>query len=961
MHILRSLARFESWRGSVVSACLFCTWLLVLPATSRAADDALTAARQLWQRGKYAEAAEAYEALQTKQPVEAAIGVAQCQLSQGEVDTARQTLEQALKQSPENAPLAAHLAQVHFDTGQYAEADRLIAVALKTQPNQLLARWLQAERQRITGKLDEADQAYHWFVDFYNDHDVTTADDLRLVGLAAAQFARWNKLSDQFSFLVNDLYPAALEADQQFWQAHYETGRLYAEKYNEPEARREYAAALKLNPAASEVYAALAELALQKYDLDDALRAAERAIEITPRSLDGKLALADVHVANLSFAEALETLEAARPLNPVSEPLLGRLAGVYAILDALPSSGPRPDQPARFTKLLAEVDERNPHCGEFYLALGATFDLARRYPLASRYYRASVERLPRDPAGYGVLGMTYMRLGEEVEAKRWLDESFERDPFNVRVSNTLKVLEVLENYAVVETEHFVLKFDRGADELLVRYAARYLEEHVYPELCQQLQYQPQGKSLFEIFSRARNTSGHGWFSARMVGLPSIGTVGACAGKMVALASPNDMPKKYNWARVLKHEFVHVLNLQQTDFGIPHWYTEALAVDSEGGTRPPAWDAMLARRVPQGETFNLDTINLGFVRPKSGEDWQMAYCQAQLYAQYLRATYGPDALAKMLAAYADQLTTREALQRCFGVAQEKVEAGYSEHLKKLVAGLGKSAGAARDPAETLKALAAKPDDPDLLAEAAVLRLAKEDFAGARKLADRAIEKQAKHPIASYVLSKVRKTIGDDEQAAKHLADALDRTQPDARVVRELAGQLVENEKFNEAAELYELMAKQQPHAIEWPKALARVYLLSKQEDKLAATLERLALADPDDLLLRKKLAQLALRREAWDEARRWSTEAIWIDVHDQVAHQQLADAYTGLKNRAEVVFQYETLVRLAAKDAQMWYKLAEAYLAANKPDKAREAVEKLLELEPDHAEGLQLRQKLKAES
>ncbi len=177
--------------------------------------------------------------------------------------------------------------------------------------------------------------------------------------------------------------------------------------------------------------------------------------------------------------------------------------------------------------------------------------------------------MPQLVQPYGDLGVVLMRLGDEAEAKRQFDTAFEVDPFNVRVNNMLKVLEVLDGYAVLETEHFVIKFDRGRDEILARYAARYLEDEVYPELCRTFRYRPPEKSLFEIFNRARNTNGHGWFSARMVGLPFVHTVGACAGKIVALASPNDMPKKYNWARVLKHEFVHVLNLQQTNFAIPH--------------------------------------------------------------------------------------------------------------------------------------------------------------------------------------------------------------------------------------------------------------------------------------------------------------------------------------------------------------------------------------------------------
>jgi ABC-type multidrug transport system ATPase subunit len=80
----------------------------------------------------------------------------------------------------------------------------------------------------------------------------------------------------------------------------------------------------------------------------------------------------------------------------------------------------------------------------------------------------------------------------------------------------------------------VLRFDPARDSLLARYASRYLEEEVYPEITKRLAFAPPGKSLVEIFSPAKGASGHQWFSTRMVGLPFIGTVGACAGKMVAI-------------------------------------------------------------------------------------------------------------------------------------------------------------------------------------------------------------------------------------------------------------------------------------------------------------------------------------------------------------------------------------------------------------------------------------------
>ena len=128
--------------------------------------------------------------------------------------------------------------------------------------------------------------------------------------------------------------------------------------------------------------------------------------------------------------------------------------------------------------------------------------------------------------------------------------------------------------------------------------------------------------------------------------------------------------------MLKHEVVHVITLQQTEFNIPHWYTEALAVESEGFPAPAGveQDAPGAR-ARRAKLLNLDTINLGFIRPKEPDDRQMAYCQAQLYAQYMLKRFGPDALIKMLDAYRRGLTTDRAIDACFHVEKADFEAGY----------------------------------------------------------------------------------------------------------------------------------------------------------------------------------------------------------------------------------------------------------------------------------------------
>ena len=217
----------------------------------------------------------------------------------------------------------------------------------------------------------------------------------------------------------------------------------------------------------------------------------------------------------------------------------------------------------------------------------------------------------------------------------------------------------------------------------------------------------------------------------MVGLPNIGTVGACAGKMVALTSPTDAAQKFNWSRVLKHEFVHVVNLQQTNFNIPHWFTEALAVHNEGYPPPPAWDALLAERLASDTLLNLENLNLAFVRPKTPQDWQLAYCQSELYVQYMLAHYGDDATAKMLTAYADNLDTAAALRRSFDVSQADFEHGYLEFLKQRVAGRKSGVQSPTlSAAELAKAAEKQIDNADLDAQTALAYLNDKDFTQAR---------------------------------------------------------------------------------------------------------------------------------------------------------------------------------------------------------------------------------------
>lgn len=924
-------------------ACLSAIVAAGLGGAEARAQATLESARRLELTGKYAEAAEHYQQLASAEPLASALGLARLDAAQGRRAAAADRLRAAAKEHASEAEPLSALARLEFDRGQWDAARAAAEAALKPEPANLAARLVEAELLEAAGELDNADAAYRSFVDDYNRRPPADPDALWAIGQAAAQFARWNRLSDQFRFLVNELYPDALQAEPRYWRAHLESGLLFAEKYNDAEAARQFTAALKINPEAAEVYAALAHLALQRHNIDGARQAVERALEIDPELLSAWHAKADLAMANFDVPQALEILAAALKLNSRSEETLARIASAYVVLDG--SDADAAD--GRLAQLIAQVDEQNPHAGRFYYTLATRLEERRKFDAAERYFRQAIDRMPRMIGPQAGLGMMYMRLGREEEARRLLDAAFDSDPFNVRVKNTLEVLDVLDGYETHETEHFVIRYDPARDKLLAQYMGHELER-VFPELCEQFGFTPPEKSLFEIFNKARNSNGHGWFSARMVGLPYVGTVGACAGKMVALASPNDMPNKYNWARVVKHEFIHVINLQQTNYNVPHWFTEALAVVNEGYPRSEAWNKLLLERVPAGKAFTLDTINLGFIRPESGDDWQLAYCQAELYAEHLREHYGPDAIAKLLAAFAHTQNTADAIQQALGVSQAEFDAGYQRQLRELVATLEvRSSPPEMKLADLERAVRADPQNAELLARLAYAQLARSEYPQARTAARQALKLDAGEQLAAYVVARLHLLVGDNDEAIAVMEAALDSQQPQENLLSLLAGLRLKAEQYDEAARLYRLAADRDPESPKWQKALARVYLLSKQDVPLAEALGKLAAIDADDFTVRKKLAQLAHSSGNMPEAARRARQALEIDVQDAEIHGILAGALAKTGELDEAIAEYQVALELSPDTLGWRFGLALALAQDQRPDEARRALAPLRTTSPDY--------------
>jgi tetratricopeptide (TPR) repeat protein len=886
-------------------------WLVaVVPLTAFAADDdpaeQIKTADNYRQNGRYAEAIELYRALNDGHEIDAdqrvavTIGLSRSLEETGEWAAATGVLTAALEANAGSAALSARLGELQYLQGRYDAAQESITSALNADPNSALAHVVQGHLNRETGQFEPALREYQWCVRYYNRAQPTDADSLIALAEGSLEYARWKSVSSIFNFVVNALCPDALKDDERCWQAYLISGGLLLEKYNRGQAVPELNQALAINPQAAAVLTALGEAELQDSEVEHAEEFANRALEANPKFPPALRLLADVALATDDTAAALQAVDRALAVDPADQRTLARQAACFLVEDGIPDEETildlflgldaidelKLESPTRFEQVVIDVARRNPRPGYFLNFIGEFLDQQMKYSAAEQFFLQAVNVMPQLSAPRTNLGMLYMRVGRIEDAERLLDGAFQADPFHVRVSNMRKVLEVLNGYETISTDHFVFRVD-AADRMLAGYMGEFLEG-IYPELTDRYGYEPPFRTQFEVYGAAKGQGAHQWFSARMVGLPWIQTIGASTGMIVALASPT-ATEPFNWSRVLRHEFVHILTLQNTGFNIPHWYTEALAVREEGLDMPEEWQVLLLKRVPKGRIFTLEMLNAGFQRPKEPDDWSMAYCQSRLYAQYMEDNFGTDSLERLLDAYRRGLHTRDAVPDAFGVSLDEFEKGYHQLLNEIVARIKPQRlpeGPSLDEAKA--AHEADPEDLQAAGRYAIALLESRHGREAGKLAREVLESEPLQPEAISVVARLAWALRDERRAIELLEPAFDENNPHPEILPRLARLKLDNRENEDAARIYRIGTEHWPLEDDFWNGLAVALWRLDDTEHLEPVLKQIVPRDYDNASIRKKLAQIAFADERFEEAADWALQTLYIDVADAEVHQLLAE-------------------------------------------------------------------------
>ena len=723
--------------------------------------------------------------------------------------------------------------------------------------------------------------------------------------------------------------------------ARLDLARLFQEKYQENLAREELADARKLAPAHPEVALAAAEVDLDAGRLSEAEADARDVLAARPHDAGAAAVLAALALIADRPAEAMSWLREPLDRNPADRHARSMLAAANYL------SGDSTGWVRERDRVLAE----DPGRLEVFLDLAHILEMSRRNEEAFALYDAVLARDPDNPAAFLAKGLLAMREGDETNARAWLEKGFEGDPFNIRAYNQLELLDKMDTFASQRTDHFVLRYEAAADSLLAPLLGRSLES-IRRDLVDRHGWEPPAPTVVEVLPS------HDWFSARVTGLPWIGGIPAvCFGDVVAMDSPRTLSGHSNWEEILRHEFGHVLALGMTRKKVPHWFTEGLSVHLERFPRGPTWDENLAAAYLDGQLIGIDSLSIGFTRPKSQAQRLLAYHEAGIVVGDLVARHGWESIPKILRGIGEGRTFAAALREATGESYPAFCDRALAVVRERAAAIPVWPSPGRVRAVRLLALSeSKPGDRDMLEQLALAQFQVGLREEAQRAAEKLLEVSPGNPRANGILGLLILGGKEPGPARPLLAEAFDAGSRDLPVILSLADRDLALGDTALALTRYDRALEVYPEGTPARIARARTRLAGGDREGAREDYRALLRLDATAAEGAIELAQLELEDDRGEGAASALDYAVDILPLDATVEALRGQAYLLLGREDEAYRLFQRAHKLDVRSVEAMVGLASYYLKRGDPEEAIYFADLALKYDPQHRRALAVRER-----
>jgi tetratricopeptide (TPR) repeat protein len=608
------------------------------------------------------------------------------------------------------------------------------------------------------------------------------------------------------------------------------------------------------------------------------------------------------------------------------------------------------DDDEGFRQLENTVLGFNRQYSRFYDIVGEYADWEHRYDAIVELMHRAVAVDDADAAALAGLGLNLIRVGDDGGGLVALKRAFDKDPFNVRVFNTLNLYEqvIATDYLSEQNSRFRFRYGKSEAPLLARYVPQ-LIDRAWDKMVNYYGFTPKGLVGIELYEKREH------FAVRTSGLPNIGIQGVCFGKTLAVITPKREP--INLGMTLWHELSHVFHIQLSKSHVPRWFTEGLA-EYETSVERPEWHRERAAELYQAlrnQTLpSVAQMNRAFSHAETMDDMATAYAASAQIVTMLAERYGRPKLRKMLVLWGEGKTTVEVLRATLGVSAEEIDAQFREYLRQRLRRFETELVPLTRPgdADRLRAqIKENPSDRGLSLRLAASLLEAGDVARAKPLIEAVAHEEPTNSEAQFLLARAALTARDFE-TAERIVKAMASAGYGGYALQILLAEIYG--ATERAAELN--VALLEAHRLD-PEEAEPIYGLwheARRRNDPAAELQwlrKLARLEPHAAEVYQRLLELLLERKAFEEAVSFGESALYADLEGAHTHLLFARALaaTGHFERADREFESATLCPEPPEvTASANIEYAKFLFLRGRRGKAKRQFERALELDPQNA-------------
>jgi cellulose synthase operon protein C len=456
---------------------------------------------------------------------------------------------------------------------------------------------------------------------------------------------------------ANDIYRALVEREPKNANVRVRWGRMFLE-YSQPgDAKDLFTEAIEIDKNCAGAYFGLALMAADGFDGQAAELAAE-ALKNDPKLTEAQELLARLALEDNDTVKATEEARKALQMDPNAVQAKAILATIDWLADKKDSSW-------------------DPKDARGYETAARFFVINRRYDEGIAFYRKAIAMDPQLYSARSQLGVNLMRMGQDEEAYKQLEECYNNSFRDDATRNSLKLLDTLKKFVTVRDDVVSLRMDKKESDLLAPYFQGEMKR-IRAAYDKKYAFKFDGPLGLEVYPN------HPDFEVRTLGLPGLGALGVTFGRTVAMDSPSSRkPGEFHWASTLWHEMSHVYTIALTNSHVPRWFTEGLAVHEETQVSPEWGDRLdpsVIEYIKGKKLLPISVLDRGFVHPKSAIQVGVSYFQAGKICDYIADNFGWPAIMAMLHDFAAGEETPAVVRKELKIEPEEFDKRFLAYVE-----------------------------------------------------------------------------------------------------------------------------------------------------------------------------------------------------------------------------------------------------------------------------------------